>query len=127
MKTRLVVLAMAGALLTAGLAQAHPDSEVQGFLDQAYATALARVETCGVDLAAHPVTVRAYIDDDRRLRRVKVIESTGSVAADRAIEAALVGTPLDHVPPQMIAARITLSLGRVGASGAGLPIAAPPQ
>lgn len=118
MWTQRFALGALAAVLSAGVANATPNPDVQHLVDHAWTGAQTLVNGCGVDLGRSDVTVRGVIDSDRRLRSLQVIGSTTSRESDRAIERALKTLQLDPVPPLLSGAKLTLVLS---ASGAAAP------
>ena len=114
MKKQLLGLMAAGLLLSAGVAQAAVDPQVQAFVNEAQAQVQARVNDCGVDLVRTPVKITAYIQPDGRLKSVHVETGDGLSASQASIAAAVRKVRIDDVPAGLIDAKLTFYLGHGG-------------
>jgi TonB family protein len=108
MKTQLLALGAAGFLaLSATLAQASPDAQVQSFLKKVEAQADGRLAAAGVDLTGRTVTVKATVDSEGLLYGVHVVRSSGSRDADFAVEQALHRLRVNDTPTELAGADVT--------------------
>lgn len=111
MKTQLLALGAAGLLaLSASVAHASPDAQVQSFLKKVEAQADGRLAAAGVDLAGRTVTVKATVDAEGFLYGVHVVRSSGSRDADYAVEQALHRLRVNDAPAQLAGADVTFVL-----------------
>lgn len=110
MKTPILGLAAAALALAAGTASAT-DSQLQGFLADAQATAASQLANAGVDLSGQKVRVTAHVNAGE-LSNVRVVTSSGSRDVDYKVERALRRVRLAYVPTQLVGDELTLALGQ---------------
>lgn len=110
MKATLVVLAAAGLLLGVEGVRAAPAGLNQIYVAGVSAQADARLANAGVDLPGRTVKARGTLSGDRLLG-ARVVESTGDLAVDRAVEDALRRMRTSPVPAELAGRDITLTLG----------------
>lgn len=120
MKATLVVLAAAGLLLGVEGVRAAPASLNQIYVAGVSAQADARLANAGVALPGRTVKVRGTLSGDR-LVGARVVESTGDLATDRAVEDALRRMRTSPVPPELSGREITLTLGEAPIVQAKVP------
>jgi TonB family protein len=105
-----LLLSAAALILAASAAVAGP-SESERYASKAVARADALARQTGVDFKAQPVSVRAAVDVDGRVRSVQVVRSSGSTVADRAAEAILRKLVVADPPTGLSDGAVTLNLG----------------
>lgn len=112
MKTLLPFLA-AAVLVVSPAAGAHAatNTQTRAFLDDAAASADARLANAGVNLAGARLKVRASFDADGRVNHLTVAESSGSLDVDAAVKAALKALEVGYVPPTLAGRNVILTLG----------------
>ncbi|THD77262.1 MAG: TonB family protein [Phenylobacterium sp.] len=110
MKTQFLLLSAAALAMSATLAHARPDTQVQAFIDRVQSQADDRLADTGVKLGDRTVNVRASVDPDGRLWGVQVTRSSGSPDADDRIARALNSLRVTPTPDQLIGANVNLVL-----------------
>lgn len=110
MKATLVVLAAAGLLLGVEGVRAAPASLHQIYLAGVSAQADAKLANAGVTLPGRTVKVRATLSGNR-LVGARVVDSTGDLATDRAVEGALRRMRTSPIPAELSGRDVTLTLG----------------
>jgi hypothetical protein len=107
MHTNLLVLSAAGLLLATGGAHANPDVIDRAYLASVAAQADARLANSGVQL---PGVLRVTGElSGERLSGVR-FATTGDLATDRAVDAALRKMPIAQVPAELSGRTVTLTL-----------------
>jgi hypothetical protein len=107
---KLLLLSVAGLFLATGGVAAAPDAQSQLFVAGVSAQADARLANAGVAVPAQTVKVRATLSGGR-LSGVRVAQSSGDLATDRAVEATLRKMKVGQVPAALAGRDITLTLG----------------
>lgn len=88
MKTHVLALSAAALVFAAPGAHATP-SELQLYTDRTQPQVQGLLAAIAPDLRGRPVSVRAAVDLDGRVDAIRVLHSSGSRDADRAVEAVL--------------------------------------
>ncbi|WP_374469255.1 hypothetical protein [Phenylobacterium sp.] len=110
MRTKLLVLGVASLLLSVEGVRAAPAAFHQAYVASVSAQADAKLANSGVILPDGMVKVRGVLSGDR-LQNVHLAESTGDLAADRAVEQALRRLKVAPVPAELAGRQVTLTLG----------------
>lgn len=110
MQTRIFLLS-AAALFLATSAASAATSELQRYADQAEAKADALLRGTGLDFKTRPVSVRASVDPDGRLNRLRVVRSSGSREVDYAVAQVLRKVVETHPLTGLSDGAVTLNVG----------------
>lgn len=120
MKATLVMLAAAGLLLGVEGVRAAPAGPNQIYLAGVSAQADAKLANAGVNLPGRTVRVRGTLSGGQ-LVGARVVESTGDLAVDRAVEDALRRMRTAPIPAELSGRDITLTLGEASIVQAKVP------
>ena len=110
MKTALLVLGAATLLAGAEGVRAVPAAYSQAYVAAVSAQADARLANQGVAVPGGRARIRGVLSGDR-LQGARVVETTGDLAADRAIEQSLRRLKVAPVPAELAGREVTLTLG----------------
>ncbi|HEY8615679.1 TonB C-terminal domain-containing protein [Phenylobacterium sp.] len=109
MKTKLLVLGVGALLLGVEGVRAAPAAYAQAYVASVSAQADARLANAGVTPPAL-VKVRGVLSGDR-LQNARVVETSGDLAADRAVEQALRRLKVAPTPPELSGREVVLTVG----------------
>jgi hypothetical protein len=107
---KLLLLSAASLMLATGGVAAAPNAATQLFIVGVAAQADARLANAGVVVPGQPVKVRAALSGER-LNGLHVVQSSGDLATDRAIEAVLHKMRVGRAPADLAGRDFTLNLG----------------
>lgn len=109
MKPLMLPLSLVGLLLIAPSSRAAV-SELQDYIEHVQAGAHEMLRTTGFDFKGQSVTVSASFNPDGRVTGVRVVHSSGSRDADRAVETVLEKLVVADPPVGLVDGAVTLTV-----------------